>query len=124
MNEAEREQSPLRWPKTGVEAISDGVFAIAITLLVMEGRPQQLGAKDSRPAEEVNGAKSRDDRLDPRSVVSSACRIEPRTNSSFGPHPHRAREANHPCGQPNSHSLTGTVPAPINATASLQSVPV
>lgn len=36
MNDAEREPSALRWPKTRVEAISDGVFAIAITLLVIE----------------------------------------------------------------------------------------
>lgn len=36
MNEPDQEQSPQGWQPTRVEAISDGVFAIAITLLVIE----------------------------------------------------------------------------------------
>jgi uncharacterized membrane protein len=36
MNDPEPNRTPDRWPITRVEAISDGVFAIAITLLVLE----------------------------------------------------------------------------------------
>ena len=36
MGEAERDEPPQRWDTGRVEAFSDGVFAIAITLLILE----------------------------------------------------------------------------------------